>query len=44
MALNHIMKNGEYDELIKRVANKEVDPYTAADIILNNILHREEEK
>ncbi|MHA1581100.1 MAG: methylmalonyl Co-A mutase-associated GTPase MeaB [Candidatus Baldrarchaeia archaeon] len=43
MALNHIMKNGEYDELIEKVANKEVDPYTAADIILNSILHREEE-
>ncbi|MHA1834668.1 MAG: methylmalonyl Co-A mutase-associated GTPase MeaB, partial [Candidatus Baldrarchaeia archaeon] len=43
MALNHIMKNGEYDELIKRVTNKEIDPYTAADIILNSILHREGE-
>ena len=42
MALNHVMKNEKYNELIKKVANKEIDPYTAADIILNGVIRSEE--
>lgn len=44
MALNHVMKNEKYNELIKKVANKEIDPYTAADIILNGVIRSEERK
>ena len=44
MALNHMVKNEKYDELIKRVVNKEVDPYTVADIILNCIICSEGEE
>jgi len=42
MALNHVMKNEKYNELIKKVANREIDPYTAADIILNGVIRSEE--
>lgn len=43
MVFNHMTRNEEYDYLIKKVANKEIDPYTATDIILNAILRRERE-
>lgn len=44
MALNHLMKREKYNELIGRVANREIDPYTAADIILNGVIRSEERK
>ncbi len=44
MALNHVMKNEKYNELIEKVANKEIDPYTAADIILNGVIRSEEKE
>jgi|Deesub1362B_J571_1020462.scaffolds.fasta_scaffold10787_2 LAO/AO transport system kinase len=41
--LYNLKKTGKYDQLAEKVAMKEIDPYTAADIILNNVIRFKDE-